>query len=235
MRIHPPKPPRGRVSSNHGAPVKNPTPLSGSIMPGYVYPSYLGSYWTGFLASTGKLPQYVVLNSGNGDVAWNSDYEALCTSLHALGITVLGYTYTNYGTRTLATVEAAIGNYLGAGITPGGNGVDGIFIDEFQYTTGGVSYYTSLCASIQSQFLAGGGSRHPPDLGQPGDLPGLQLPCHHGDHLVRHLRGECRELPADPPVQRLGQRHPELRDRVRPQQVHPHRLRGRQGPGGWRR
>ena len=137
-------------------------------MPGYVYPSYLGSYWTQFLASTGHLPQYVILNSGNGDVPWNSDYEALCASLHALGITVLGYTYTNYGTRTLATVEAAIGNYLGAGITPGGNGVDGIFIDEFQYTTGGVSYYTSLCASIQSQFLAGGGSATPPIWGNPG-------------------------------------------------------------------
>ena len=143
-------------------------PLSGSVLPGYVYPSYLGSYWNQFLASTGKLPNVVVLNSGNGDVPWNSDYEGLCTSLHALGITVLGYTYTNYGTRTLGTVEAAIGNYLGAGITPGGNGVDGIFIDQFQYTTGGVSYYTSLCASISSQFLAGGGSATPPIWGNPG-------------------------------------------------------------------
>ncbi len=171
--------PRGRVYSNPGAPVQNPQMYSGAL-PGYVYPSYLGSYWNQFLASTGKLPSVVILNSGNGDVPWNSDYEGLCTSLHNLGgITVLGYTYSNYGTRPAATVEAAIGNYLGAGITPGANGVDGIFIDEFQYTSGGYSYYSGICASIKSQFIAGGGSHNPPIWGNPGvylDSSYLALP-----------------------------------------------------------
>ena len=162
-------------------------------MPGYVYPSYLGSYWNQFTASTGELPSVVVLNSGNGDVAWNSDYEGLCTTLHGLGITVLGYTYSNYGTRPAGTVETAIGNYLGAGITPGGNGVDGIFIDQFQSTAGGLSYYQGICASIKSQFIAGGGSHNPPDLGEPRGVPGLLLPgasCHR----VHHVRGCAAHL-----------------------------------------
>ena len=172
------RPFRGRVYSNVGAPVQNPQMYSGA-MPGYVYPSYLGSYWNQFLASTGELPSVVVLNSGNGDVAWNSDYEGLCTTLHGLGITVLGYTYSNYGTRPAGTVEAAIGNYLGAGITPGGNGVNGIFINQFQSTAGGFSYYSGICASIKSQFIAGGGSHNPPIWGNPGvylDSSYLALP-----------------------------------------------------------
>ena len=168
---------RGRAVSNPGA---NPNlRMACGAMPGYVYPSYLGSYWNQFLASAGKLPSVVILNCGNGDVPWNSDYEGLCTSLHALGITVLGYTYTNYGTRTAATVEAAVGNYLGAGITPGGNGVDGIFLDEFQSAAGGFSYYSGICTSIASQFAAGGGSAHPPVWGNPGtylDSSYLALP-----------------------------------------------------------
>jgi len=145
--------------------------MSGSILPGYTYPSYLGSYWNQFLVSTGSLPNTVILNSGSGDVPWNSDYEGLCTSLHALGITVLGYTYTQYGVRSAAAVEAAVGNYLGAGITPGGNGVDGIFLDQFQATAGGFSYYSGICTSIASQFLAGGGSPTPPIWGNPGTYP----------------------------------------------------------------
>ena len=151
--------------------------MRAGIMPGYLYPTY--PEWARFLASPGLLPSIVILNCGNGDIPWNTDYQALCTSLHALGITVLGYTYTINGTRAAATVEAAVGNYLGAGITPGGNGVDGIFLDEFQATAGGLAYYQGICASIQAQFAAGGGSSSPLIWGNPGtwlDSSYLTLP-----------------------------------------------------------
>ena len=54
-------------------------------MPGYLYPTY--PEWARFLASPGLLPAVVILNCGNGDIPWNTDYQALCTSLHALSAT----------------------------------------------------------------------------------------------------------------------------------------------------
>lgn len=170
-----------RGPPSRGRAVATATPVQGmqfGAMPGYLYPTF-GNAWANFTASTGKLPSVVILNSGNGDVPWNSDYETLCSQLHARGITVLGYTYTNFGTRPAATVEAAVGNYLGAGITPGGNGVDGIFLDLLPSAAGSFAYLSGICSSIASQFAAGGGSNNPPIWGNPGttiDSSYLALP-----------------------------------------------------------
>ena len=159
-------------------PIPALSPMNCGAMPGYLYPTY--SNWQTLLTTPGaRLPSVIILDNDNGLAAWAAPFTTLCTQLHALGITVLGYIYTDYTAVALATAEASVGNYLGAGITPGANGVDGIFIDEFEPASGQLSYYTSLCSSIQTQFAAGHGSATPPIWGNCGsyvDSSYLALP-----------------------------------------------------------
>lgn len=142
----------GRVPRHHHV---TPSPMRAGPLPGYLYPTQPG--WTTLLGSSGKLPSLVILNPASGAGPWNSDFETLAVNLYGKGIaTIIGYIHTQYGAASITTMEAEVGNYVAAGITPGVNGVTGIFIDEFPNAAGSFSYYSTLCSSIQSQFAAAG-------------------------------------------------------------------------------
>jgi hypothetical protein len=135
--------------------------------PWYLFPTF--PQWTVLESSTGLLPAVAIMNNGNGDVVWDSTWGALATALHAKGIKLLGYVYTQFGTRPEGDVETAIGNYLQPGFTPGLDTVDGIFFDQFNNLTGSESYYNDLCISVKSQFEAvGSGANSPLIWGNPG-------------------------------------------------------------------
>lgn len=103
-------------------------------------PTYIGwwdtTQWGNFLASTGGLPNRVILNSAGNTIG--SEYESLIHNLHEKGVDVLGYVDTSYGTHSAATIEAEVDTYFPSGAEPGDTTVDGIFLDQFGSYTSGV-------------------------------------------------------------------------------------------------
>jgi hypothetical protein len=73
-----------------------------------------------------------------------SHFQALAQQARAAGITVLGYSSTEYGQRPIAQVEAEVRDYKAW------YGVNGIFLDTTQGTAGEFSYYQQLASYIRA-------------------------------------------------------------------------------------
>jgi hypothetical protein len=86
----------------------------------------------------------MLLNVDNGvGTAPLSHFQALVKQAHAAGITVLGYSSTEYGARSIASVETEVKQYKEW------YGVNGIFLDLTQATAGEFSYYQQLATYIR--------------------------------------------------------------------------------------
>ncbi|MGW4698457.1 spherulation-specific family 4 protein [Kitasatospora cineracea] len=124
-------------------------------VPAYVYPN---DPMLTAAQSAQPAPSIVILNPGNGDVPFDSSWQARADSLRgqtsATGgkTKVLGYVHTENATRDVNAVLASIRNYL---VTSDGKlHVDGIFFDTTSRDCGpnnvNRDYYLNLRQQVQS-------------------------------------------------------------------------------------
>jgi hypothetical protein len=137
------------TSTSSGAPPSQPTtPVVASgcqstFVPAYFYAS---SDWTQAI-DTRPAPGVMLLNVDSGPGTGPlSHFQTLTRQAQAAGITVLGYSSTEYGQRSISSVEADVRDYKSW------YGVNGIFLDLTQGTSGEFSYYQQLSSYIHAQI-----------------------------------------------------------------------------------
>ncbi len=134
--------------SSASASTQNYNP-GGLIIPLYSYPS---SSWNVVIQdklANPHVPVIAVVNPGNGPgVSRESNYATWINRLMSVGITVVGYVYTDYGARSASSVRADIAKFKSL------YGVNGIFLDQMPSTVGHESYYASLTSYAKSLGLA---------------------------------------------------------------------------------
>ena len=92
----------------------------------------------------------MLLNVDNGvGTAPVSHFQTLVRQAHDAGITILGYSSTDYGQRAISSVETEVEEYKSW------YGVNGIFLDLTQGTPGEFSYYQTLTNFIRSTIPNG--------------------------------------------------------------------------------
>jgi len=112
-----------------------------TFVPAYFYS---GSQWTQAI-DTKPAPAVMLLNVDNGvGTAPLSHFQTLVKQAQNAGITVLGYSSTEYGARAISSIEAEVKDY------EDWYGVNGIFLDLTQATAGELSYYSQLASYIRS-------------------------------------------------------------------------------------
>jgi len=117
-----------------------------TFVPAYFYAS---SDWTQAI-DTRPAPGVMLLNVDSGPgTSPLSHFQTLTKQAQAAGITVLGYSSTEYGAKPIATVEAEINDYKSW------YGVNGIFLDLTQGTSGELSYYQQLANYIRANVPGG--------------------------------------------------------------------------------
>jgi Spherulation-specific family 4 len=117
-----------------------------TFVPAYFYAS---SDWTQAIDTRPK-PAVMFLNVDSGPgTSPQSHFQTLTRQAQAAGITVLGYSSTEYGGKPIASVEAEINDYKSW------YGVNGIFLDLTQGTSGELSYYRQLANYIRANVPGG--------------------------------------------------------------------------------
>jgi hypothetical protein len=115
-----------------------------ALIPLYVYPTYLGSYWDVIEANPTNVG-YIIANPDTGPgTSVNSDYTTHIANMRATGIKVLGYVDTDYAGIALSTVQAMMTTWVSH------YAIDGFFFDRCPNATGSESYYTILNSSAKS-------------------------------------------------------------------------------------
>jgi hypothetical protein len=105
----------------------------------YAYPGPTWISLLGIKAANPSLPIVAVINPSNGPGSWSDpNYLSWIRTLQGAGITVLGYVYTVYGERSIASVESDIANYRNW------YGLSGIYIDQMANWAGLEWYYSTL-------------------------------------------------------------------------------------------
>ena len=113
-----------------------------AFVPAYFYP---GASWTGAITSQPP-PSVMILDvtsSGAGS-APNRNYQAAVQRARAAGITIMGYSSTDYTRRPAAAVEADVTHYRSW------YHVRDIFLDEASSDGGAAAYYQRLASYIHS-------------------------------------------------------------------------------------
>jgi Spherulation-specific family 4 len=107
----------------------------------YFYP---GPYWTQMNQAGAGAIAVMNPNSGPGSGP-DSNYVSAVQSAEAAGVTVVGYVYTNYATRSLGTVESEVDNYYHW------YPVQGIFFDEASINCADEPYYAQLNSYVKAK------------------------------------------------------------------------------------
>jgi hypothetical protein len=145
--------PTGQPAGQPGAPAGSqptgPVVAAGcqdTFVPAYFYAS---SDWAQAI-DTQPAPAVMLLNVDSGPgTAPLSHFQTLTKQAQAAGITVLGYSSTEYGAKPVAQVEAEINDYKSW------YGVNGMFLDLTQGTSGELSYYQQLAGYIRANVPGG--------------------------------------------------------------------------------
>jgi len=117
-----------------------------TFVPAYFYASNI---WDQAI-NTRPGPTVMLLNVDNGvGTSPLSHFQSLVKQAQAAGITVLGYSSTEYGARSIGSVESEINDYKSW------YGVNGIFLDLTQGTSGEFSYYQTLANYVRSKISGG--------------------------------------------------------------------------------
>ncbi len=121
---------------------------TGIIVPLYSYP---GSYWNQVIQAKNahpSVPIIAVVNPNNGPgSSIDSTYVSSIQQLQSAGITVLGYVYTGYGSRSTSSAEADATTYHNW------YNLSGIFFDEMSNAAGDESYYSTLTQYVKSHGM----------------------------------------------------------------------------------
>lgn len=120
------------------------------LIPLYSYPSWYqpSSYiWDDVGRAGSRVPTTAIINPDNGPGPGfpNSDYSHGMADLASAGVKIVGYVYTSYGARDLATVKSDIDQYTNSPL------VTGIFLDEAASATNQLAYYQDLYAYIHAR------------------------------------------------------------------------------------
>ncbi len=118
---------------------------SGLIIPLYTYP---GSTWLSVIQAklaNPSVPIIAIINPNNGPgTAQDPNYVSGVNELANAGVEAIGYVYTQYGTRSLSSVEADILAYRRW------YNVSGIFFDEMSNLASTAAYYRTLATYANS-------------------------------------------------------------------------------------
>ena len=88
-------------------------PNSGIIIPPYFDPNSSWDYLIQLFSEFSKVPMIVIVNPENGlGLNYSQSYSNYTSTMEKSGITVLGYIYTSYGTRSLGIVLLQAYDYL---------------------------------------------------------------------------------------------------------------------------
>ncbi len=135
---------------------------TGVIVPLYSYP---GSVWTSLISdhqAYPSVPIIAVINPGSGPCGSpcpDPNYVSGIQSLTSAGITVAGYVFTSYATRSLSSVESDIASYKSWYVS---SGLSGIMFDEMNNSAATEGYYQSLANYVKSEGMS-------LTIGNPGD------------------------------------------------------------------
>ncbi|MGA2665185.1 MAG: spherulation-specific family 4 protein [Nitrososphaerales archaeon] len=125
--------------------VANP---GGLIVPLYFWPT---SQWNDLIQmkqAHPSMPVIAVVNPGNGPGTHvEPTYVTWIDKLRAVGITVVGYIPTDWGSRSISSIEANMVTFKSF------YEVNGIFLDQMTNQPGRESYYSALTAYARSQGL----------------------------------------------------------------------------------
>jgi len=140
------RPPEASRAPWPASPSRTPIPApAGGCQDTYV-PSmfYASSDWAQAI-DTRPAPRVMLLNVDNGvGSAPVAHFQVLVRQAQAAGITVLGYSSTDYGQRPAGSVETEVRQYRAW------YGVNGILLDLTQGTPGELSYYRELTGYIRA-------------------------------------------------------------------------------------
>lgn len=129
--------------------VHSRTPQMRILVPAYFYP-VPGSPWTRMNAAASAHPGRIVAiaNPSNGPgTSSDPSYVSALASFRASGGTLIGYVFTSYGARPIASVESDVDQWFAW------YGVDGIFFDEMDNVAGAhESYYAALHQHVRSHL-----------------------------------------------------------------------------------
>ena len=123
-------------------------PKTGVYVALYMYPSSTGAvWWQKVIDEKTKHPSVPIVatfnpNSGPGS-AKDSNIANWVAKLKAAGVIAIGYTYDDYGTRSLSALKADADKYKNW------YNADGLFIDEFTNKVGFESHYSSVTAYVK--------------------------------------------------------------------------------------
>ena len=124
------------------------TSSTGVMIPLYTYP---GTTWTQVIAAktaNPSVPIVVTINPSSGPgSSSDSNFVSGIQQLQAAGVTVLGYVYTSYGSRSTSAVESDINAYINW------YHVDGIMFDEMSNVDGSQTYYSTLTNYVHSHGM----------------------------------------------------------------------------------
>ncbi len=131
-----------RVPAAAGAAAAAAAACQRTFVPSY---PWAASFWTRAMDSK-PAPGVMILNvtglgAGNAPVP---HFQSLVKKAHAAGVSVLGYSSTEYGQRPAAAVEADARNYKAW------YKVNGMFLDLTDNTRGELSYYRKLASYIRA-------------------------------------------------------------------------------------
>jgi hypothetical protein len=122
-------------------------PLGGIVVPLYTYPT--DSSWSALIHTKQTYPTVpiiAIINPNNGvGSSKDSNFVTGINNLKKAGIIVIGYVYTSYGSRSLASIEQEMSEYKTW------YAVNGIFFDEMSNLGSTASYYSSLESYSKSQ------------------------------------------------------------------------------------
>jgi hypothetical protein len=141
-----PSSPASGSGSGSGSGAPTASGCQSTFVPAYFYSS---SVWDQVI-DTSPHPTVMLLNVDNGvGTSPLSHFQSLVKQAQDAGITVLGYSSTEYGARSISSVESEISEYKSW------YGVNGIFLDLTQGTSGEFSYYQTLANYIRSTISGG--------------------------------------------------------------------------------
>ena len=129
--------------------MKTLLPKTGVYVPLYMYPSGTGAtWWQKVIDAKNAHPSVPIVatfnpNSGPG-TAKDSNIASWVTKLRQAGVITIGYTYDNYGSRSLTALKADADKYKNW------YNADGLFIDEFTNKAGYETHYSSLTSYAKS-------------------------------------------------------------------------------------
>jgi|SRR5438445_10033478 len=130
-------------------PISTRTYPTGVIIPLYTYPT--DPTWNRVVQARTvhpSVPIIAIINPSSGPgTAIDSNFISGIKKLQTAGVIVLGYVYTRYAARSIATVKTDVDSYKNW------YNVDGINFDEMTNTAGHEVYYSSLSEYTKSKGM----------------------------------------------------------------------------------